>query len=89
MYIYLYNLGFILGVLQKWHLKKPLQHLSTTYCDQNIIVHIAHLDLHDLLCNLKSSASKHNFYTKDLWPQNRVHLSFLCVASWNVHTSSF
>jgi hypothetical protein len=39
---------------QRWRPKTSLQHLSTTYCDRNIIVHTAHLDLHDVLCNLNS-----------------------------------
>jgi hypothetical protein len=32
---------------------------------------------------------KNNIYTKAPWSQNSVHLSLLCVVSWNVHTSSF
>jgi hypothetical protein len=35
-----------------WCLKTLLQHLSRVQCDQNIIVHVAHVDLHDLLYKL-------------------------------------
>jgi hypothetical protein len=50
-----FPLGFFQGYLPKnigvyvcliWF---PLQHLSKVHCDQNITMHVAHLDLHDLL----------------------------------------